>query len=402
MLKTDSVSKHLPFSDDQVNTRDIISKIALFLTLLFIFSIPWGNAVWDGLTKIFGFVAFGFVGLSFLIAGTYAKFNIYHFLIAIFASWLLVSLMWTPDLVRGKILLTSTLQLLMIALLMTLIIKSSQDILLSYQSYVLGNLVGSGIIIYNFLNGIESIYYQRYAIPVLDIDGQSIMLTLAIPMTAYLATQTTQKWVKFFYILCIPTIMFAVFLTGTRTAAIVAIIGLLYWIFTYRKASFRIKSTFIIIFVASVIAVFSFAPKHSVERIFSSAESIRSGTLNYRTVIWRGSIEQWAKSPIIGHGIGSLGNVLNTQHIEYDSAHNTFIHILTENGIIGLILYLLIIGSILYYIMHARLEEKAFFISLILTILVSQTTQHTHFSKETWFALTMLAIHAYSLSRKNI
>jgi len=374
--------------------------LALFLSLFFIFSIPWGNAVWDGLTRIFGIIAFGAAGLSLITHGTHSRYNIFHLFVALFGVWLMFSLMWSPDLVRGEFLLTTTIQLLIIAFLMTFILDTKYKMLLMYQSYVFGNLAGSGIIIYNYLNEIESIYYQRYAIPTLDIDGQSIMLTLAIPMAAYLTTQFKSKIIKVINILAIPTIIFAVFLTGTRTAAIVAIIGVLYWLFTYRNTSMRIKTTFLILFLASLVAVFSFAPQKSLNRIFSSGGSITSGTLNNRTVIWAASIEQWKQAPLIGNGIGSLAYVLSTKHVEYDSAHNTYIHILTENGLIGLSIYLMMIISIIYYSLHTPLSEKAFLISLLMMILISQLTQHTHFHKETWFALTMLAIHAYLESKR--
>ena len=374
--------------------------MALFLSLFFIFSIPWGNAVYDGLTRIFGIIAFGTAGLSLITHGTHSRYNIFHLFVALFGVWLMFSLMWSPDLVRGEFLLTTTIQLLIIAFLITFILDTKYKILLMYQSYVFGNLAGSGIIIYNYLNGIESLYYQRYAIPTLDIDGQSIMLTLAIPMAAYLTTQFKSKIFKVINILAIPTIIFAVFLTGTRTAAIVSIIGVLYWLFTYRNTSMRIKTTFLILFLASLVAVFSFAPQKSLNRIFSSGESITSGTLNNRTVIWGASIEQWKQAPLIGNGIGSLAYVLSTKHVEYDSAHNTYIHILTENGVIGLSIYLMMIISIIYYSLHTPLSEKAFLISLLMMILIRQLTQHTHFHKETWFALTMLAIHAYLESKR--
>ncbi|WP_299875260.1 O-antigen ligase [uncultured Cocleimonas sp.] len=396
--------EHVQFSNESIGQteirRSIINNAALFLAMFFIFSIPWGNAVWDGLTRIFGFVAIGFTGLALITHGTRSKLNIFHLFVALFGAWLMLSLMWSPDLVWGKKLLTTTTQLLIIAYLITLILDTKFKMLQMYQSYVLGNLVGSGIIIYNYLNGIQSIYYQRYAIPTLDIDGQSIMLTLALPMAAYLATQFKSKIFKIINILAIPTIMFAVFLTGTRTASIVAIIGIAYWLFTYRNSSFRIKSTFVVLFAISIIAVLTFTPKMSIDRILSSGESISSGTLNNRTVIWAASIEQWKQAPLVGNGIGSLGYVLSTKHVEYDSAHNTYIHILTENGIIGLSIYLMMIFSIIYYSLHTPLPEKAFLISLLMIILVSQITQHTHFHKETWFALTMLAIHAHLESKR--
>ena len=387
----------------QYKSLGIISLSSLFLSLFFIFSIPWGNAVWDGLSRIFGLLAFGAVGLAFISGGTRGKFSVFHLIIALLSVWFMLSLIWTPDFDRGEFLLKTTLQLILLTLMVTLNINDNRNhILLFYHSYILGNLVGSGIIIYNYLNGIESIYYQRYAIPTLDIDGQSIMLTLAIPMAAYLTTQYQSKFIKFVYILAIPTIVFAVFLTGTRTASIVGIIGVLYWLMTYRNSSFKIKITFFILFVASMITAVSLAPQESLDRILSSGQSISSGTLNNRTVIWGASLEQWKLSPVIGNGIGSLEYMLNTKHVEYDSAHSTYIHLLTENGLIGLGLYLFMIISIIYYGLNTSNSEKLFLMSLLLTILVSQITQHTHFHKETWFALTMLAVHAYhSYTHKN-
>ena len=100
-----------------------------------------------------------------------------------------------------------------------------------------------------------------------------------------------------------------------------------------------------------------------------------------------------------GTGLGGLGYVLSKKHVAYNAAHNTYIHLLTENGIIGLTLYLLLISSIVFVILQAPFAEKAFMISLLLVILVSQMTLHSQIQKETWFALTMLVIHA-SLIRK--
>jgi len=396
-----NVYQHPDFSRStlQDNTVGIISKLAILLSLFFIFSIPWGNAVWDGLSRIFGLMAFGAIGVSFMIDGTKARIGIFHLIIALLGIWFMLSLMWTPDLTRGDFLLKTTLQLMLLTMLVTLNINNNkQNLLLFYNSYVLGNTVGSGIIIYNYLNGIESIYYQRYAIPTLDIDGQSIMLTLAIPMAAYLTTQYKSKLRKIFYILLIPTIVFAVFLTGTRTASIVGIIGIIYWLMTYRNASLRIKITFFILFVGSLITAVSLAPQESLDRILSSGQSITSGTLNNRTVIWGASLEQWKLAPFVGNGVGSLEYILNTKHVEYDSAHSAYIHILTENGIIGLFLYLIMILSIIYYAFKSSTSDMLFLMATIATVLVSQITQHTHFHKETWFVFTILAVHGMHAS----
>jgi hypothetical protein len=55
-------------------------------------------------------------------------------------------------------------QLVLMIFMFTLVIQTKDNIRMAYQAYVLGNLVGSGIIIYNYLHGIEPPYYNRYGI----------------------------------------------------------------------------------------------------------------------------------------------------------------------------------------------------------------------------------------------
>lgn len=201
-------------------------------------------------------------------------------------------------------------------------------------------------------------------------------------------------------IIAIPVIMYAIFLTGTRTGFIVGMIGVFYWLFTQRKASFKVKLSIFILFIISIGAVLTFAPKASVERVLSAGSSIKSGDLNYRTVIWKTSIQEWKNSPIIGTGVGGLYPLISKKHVNYAWAHNTFIHILTENGIIGVTLYILMIISILYFILITPFDEKIFLLSLLLVVLVSQIALHTHFQKATWFSYSMLFIHAFSMARR--
>ena len=175
----------------------------------------------------------------------------------------------------------------------------------------------------------------------------------------------------------------------------------MYWLFTHRNASIKVKASILIVFILSIIVVAAYAPKASTERVFSAGKSIKSGNLNYRTVIWGASIEQWKRAPIIGTGLGGLSNVLSEKHVNFAAAHNTHIQILTENGLIGVFLYIMLELSVLLVILQAPYPDKVFLLSLFLSIVVSQLTLHTHTVKETWFALTIIVIHSLLSTRKN-
>ncbi len=390
-----------PMMAGQTINMSLINKIALLMTVLFIFLVPWGNYVWDGFTRIFGIASLGLAALVVVTHGTHRNYSFFHLFLLMFGSWITLTLLWSPDLKAGKDSTSTVVQLVFISFVISLIIDSKNKMRLAYQAYVFGAAVGAFIIMYNYLNGIESKYWARYSIENYEPDGVGIMLALAVPMAAYLTTQYKSRIFTILNTLAIPVCFFAIFLNATRTASIVAMFGIAYWLFTHRKASLKIKLLLVGFFIGSIVAVFAFAPEASVERIFSSSKSISAGTLNGRTVIWAASIDQWSTSPIIGTGIGSIAYMLSSAHVEYNSAHNTFIQVLTETGIIGLSLYLMLIVSMLYYIQKTALNDKIFLISLLLVALVSQLTMNTLFDKEMWFSLTMVAIHAHAVSQRS-
>jgi len=375
------------------SSKDLISKITYFFTIIFIFLVPWGDGLWDGTPRIAATISFGLSALLFLTRGTQRNYTIAHLFIILYFTWQLISIIWSPDQEYGIQVATTAIQLLLLVFLITLVINTKEKILLAYQVYVLGNIIGSFIIIYNYLNGIMSLYYGRYGIVNIETDTLSIILALAIPMSAYLATKSHNKLIKTINLLAIPLVFYAIFLTGTRTGSIVGVLGIFYWIFTYRKSSIIIKTFISLVMVGSIIAIFTFAPKASIDRVFSASQSINTGTLNGRTIIWRNSLEHWKKAPMIGTGLGGLGYALSKEHVNYRSAHNSYVHILAVNGLVGLLFYLLIIGALFYFITLTPFEEKIFLVTLLLCLLLSQVTTHTQTEKYLWILFSLIIIH---------
>ena len=394
--------KPIDFSNDP-GQNGIIYKLSLYSLLAFIFTIPWADGVSDGLARIFGILSFGMSSFYFVTTGSHKNYSYYHLFVIILWSWIILSVAWTPDLERGLMMAPRLFQLMLLPLLITLIINNRKSHIMIYQSYVFGNIIGSSIILSNYLNGIESPYYGRYTIQNIETDTMSVILALAIPMAAFLTSVHKHKWMRIMNTLFIPFIVFAIFLTGTRTGAIVAIIGIMYWLYTHKRASIKIKISIVIVFILSIFIVLNFAPKTSTDRVFSAGKSLQSGNLNYRTVIWSASLAQWKESPIIGTGLGGLGYVLSREHVNYNAAHNTHLQILTENGIIGVLIYILLELSVLLLILQVPAsQEKAFLLALFFSLIISQLTLHTHLQKETWVSFTMLVIHSLSLIRKRI
>ena len=380
--------------------KSFIESSAYNATLLFIFMFPWGNYVFDGFNRIFGLASLGLSALLFVSHGSHRKYGIFHLLIFMYAGWVLLSVMWSPDTSSAMERAFVIVQLVLFALVYSFHFTTIKRIRMAYQAFAFGAMAGSIIIIYNYMNGILSKYWARYSIQNYEVDGIGIMLALGVICAAYLTTQYKSKLFVFINTAALPLYMFAIFLNGTRTASIVASLGLLYWLFTKRKASLPIKLMLITLLVVSIASIFAFAPKNSVSRISSSSQSA-SGTLNGRTIIWKAGLSQWKDAPILGYGIGSFESVVNPLHVDISSAHNSYLHVLTETGFIGFMLFIFMLISILYYIFKVPiLDDKLFLLSFYAVVNISQVTMNMIYDKEAWFAFTLMAIHAYKLQEK--
>jgi len=377
----------------------VVHKIAWWLTLLLVFLLPWGNGLWDGIAKIVGLLLFAFAGLLLVTQGTHRHFNFFNLMALILGCWHLIALIWSPAEEAAIKAANTFTQLVLVSLVYTYMINDIYKLRGAYLAYVIGAMVAFGIIFSNFLRGIEGPYFGRYTIENIETDSMAIILSLAIPMAVWLFREYKNPIVKLACLGCVPVLFYGIFLTGTRTGLVTGMVGLMYLVFTQRKASFNLKLFYIASSIAFVTVFLSLAPKASVERIFSIGQAIETGDLNSREIIWQYSLESWKEQPIIGGGTGSLGNSLNRYHINFDSAHNSYIQLITEHGVIGLGIYFLMFGSLLYYILQCPIETKLFLLTLFLTIAVSQLALHSHKVKEVWFVWSIIAAHGHFFAR---
>jgi hypothetical protein len=78
-------------------------------------------------------------------------------------------------------------------------------------------------------------------------------------------------------------------------------------------------------------------------------------------VFFNDAVKIIKQSPLIGHGIGGYENKIRSVQSYYyvtKYAHNHYLEALVQNGIIGLILFLLMLGSSIFAVIRKRLKEK--------------------------------------------
>jgi O-antigen ligase len=179
---------------------------------------------------------------------------------------------------------------------------------------------------------------------------------------------------KLFSVYALVTILPALYFTQSRSGWIGAFVGIavFFLLWSWRKSLKLFLSTILILPVA-VIAI-SFA-------IWSSSEIVRDRIdemirpapqdaeipfeiYNMRLDVWRDTIDMIGDAPVFGHGGGSYRYIMPhylrmvfARFLRY--AHNDYLHHTAEYGIVGLLLFGLIIiaGAIRYLIWIKRTER---------------------------------------------
>ncbi|MBN1576862.1 MAG: O-antigen ligase family protein [Chitinispirillaceae bacterium] len=146
-------------------------------------------------------------------------------------------------------------------------------------------------------------------------------------------------------------------ISGSRSSLVGIILSVVIWLL----ANFGINRTYLVSFmVVGVfgIVLFLFSPLHMVviDTIKNGETSMLDMSSYQRLLIWKGALQQFAEAPLVtklfGIGIGNYYTMkYSFQMMEgfnwASGAHNNYLHVLIETGIIGFAVFIFFFGFIL-------------------------------------------------------
>ena len=167
--------------------------------------------------------------------------------------------------------------------------------------------------------------------------------------------------------------IFALFLTGKKAQPIFCIASILLVIFIgSRNIIKKLKmclgvavALLLIVATYSIWKNFTFLNRIVVfiESFLDSGNEI--GLTSGRTVLYERALELWEQNKWFGIGwtnfrtLGAYGSSQYTTWFQYFDVHNCYLQVLCENGIVGMIIYtLLVIGTIVYLIRNIRKKKN--------------------------------------------
>ncbi|MCM8807624.1 MAG: O-antigen ligase family protein [Candidatus Omnitrophica bacterium] len=188
------------------------------------------------------------------------------------------------------------------------------------------------------------------------------------------------------YILLILVILTMAFLTGSRTALSSIIFSAFIFMLLFnnktRNYMLLLSSIFIINIILELMQIGVldedlFNPVYKFyEKYFLREDPKDLYTFGYRLYMWEYGFSKFLESPLLGHGTHNIGEFVSPVKFgsiqEEFMAHNGFIKVLTETGLLGFIPLLIIIISAIFKaikkIKKSSNELKLPFIFLIIGI----------------------------------
>jgi exopolysaccharide production protein ExoQ len=379
-------------------------KIALALSLVMSFTIPWEGMVRiPGLgtgSKVVGFLLAAFWLASILITGRFRRPGTFQIAVLLFVLWNAVSVFWSANPYGSVAHLMTWIQLLMFVFVWWDLYTTRTAVLAGLQAYILGAYVAIGAAFANdFAGNAFYSHYNRYSPGQTNPDGFGFILALGIPVAWYLATSKITgkmsyvlKSVNYIYV---PAALFGIVLSGTRTALIASIVGMAFGLALLSRLRPLARIAIFLLFISVIFILLpNVGALESFQRFGTIPTEITQGTLHERTNIWREGLATFAEHPFIG--IGS--NMFTTVTTSGKAAHNSFLSILVELGLVGLLLFGFIIAIVVARALGRPKWESWFWIALLAVWTIGASTLTWEDRKSTWLFLS-LAIASAALAR---
>jgi O-antigen ligase len=222
--------------------------------------------------------------------------------------------------------------------------------------------------------------------------GIAPALVIGIPIAYYLAMTSTGA-VRILSLVYVPAALVVEPLTGGRTGFIAGAVSLVIMMLL-AKHSRRSIVLFATVFVVA-LAVPQLLPQATWDRIAGIPAEITEGNMNYRRPIWDAGLAAFPQRPILGSGVGTYGvavaELRQTFFNERLVAHQVFIGVLVEYGIVGFTLFVGLLVACALRVVRLPTQERNLWAVLMLNWLIQAQAATLEQWKITWLLFALLA-----------
>ncbi len=374
-------------------------KAAFAMLWLFVCSFPVEKTIEipgvGNISKVLGTLALGAGFLAVLIDGRIRVMTRAHAVLALFVMWTGVTLRWSLDADATSTKALTCVQLLGMAWLIWEFCAEEQQVTWLMQAYVFGTLYAAVNTLVRYQLARQT-YYHRYAADGFDPNDFALTLALSIPMSYSLALRARGRraWLYWLQLgLVAVTILLSASRTGFLAACVAVSIVPLTFAYTRRKQ----KMVIVVGALAAALTVTALVPATSWARLATIGSEVESGSLNDRGLIWHSGLEVYGRHWLAGVGSGayprSVEPMLGWPARWLIVAHNTFLSVLVETGMVGFLLFAAFLALLVRAAWRSGGVNRMVWLVTLAVWFIGVNTLTWEIRKPTWmiFALVMVS-----------
>jgi O-antigen ligase len=357
-----------------------------------VFTIPWEKSLMvpdvGTVTRLVGVLAFAAGLLTVAGRRSFRRPNLAFVAAACFVSWSAMTLLWSYSRPGTQARAATLVQLLVLLWLIWELCRTPGQQRGLMTAYVAGATVASVLTYVRYLRGLQT-YYRRYAAAGFDPNDLGLTVAVAIPLALYLSLKGRGP-VRWLYRAAAAVAIGAVLLAASRTALIVTFLAFGFALWTWREAGLSQKLSSVALLGLLVLGLVCLAPAASRQRLATLPSEVAKGTLHNRTQIWKAGVRVFRHRPLRGVGAGAFAEAvrprLGTPAIAGHQyvAHNTYLSVLVECGLIGFGLFALAGALLAGFIWIMPFAERALWSVMLAVCAVGVATLTWEHRKPVW------------------
>jgi O-antigen ligase len=372
-------------------------RVTLWLSIALIFFIPCENVISIGslgtVGKATGLLVAAFWVLTVLATGRFRKPHLFHVALGLFLLWNAVSIFWSVDVDRTVERMVTYLQLACLVYLLWDLYTSPEALTAAMQAYVLGAYVAIGSTVADYLATVAS-DATRFAATGFNENDLGLTLALGIPVAWYLATSEYKsripRMLRIVNYAYIPAATLCIELTASRGSLVAALPAFLFVFASLTRLKPYLRVLLFAALVGSLFALQPYVPQASLQRLGTTGTSIATGDLTGREEIWREGLASFSEHPLTGIGSGAFRAITQSGK----GAHNIFVSVLTEVGLIGLVLFAIMLAICVHQALRQPKWTSLLWLAVLLVWTLGVLVHGWEERKQTWLFLSLVVVSA--------
>lgn len=286
----------------------------------------------------------GYFLVCILLSGQKLKINVIHLLLFLYTIDLFTSMFTKPSSDMAMVLFGYVLNAGLFFCL-SAVEYTEREMRLFYSAQVVLLAVLVVITLWN-----DAQYAERTTLTIFGqtSDPNYFVGFFIFPMAVTIERVFRSKY-RLWYFLLLCAAGYTVLLSGSRGGLLAVLALVLAASVLYPKGLLRKGAALVMVIGAVVllwVAIRPFLPENILERF--SIEAVLETRGTYRMDIWQSMLREVADSTktfLVGQGVGSQHHVFLNGRLENEVAHNHYIQALYDQGILGLLLFLGLVGA---------------------------------------------------------